>query len=517
MKAPEAQKRPGSDAIPMRVRIVPSRVELVLGVGLALYFAWIDCMFYSSKNVSATTVGPSFSTEAVYYVSIATLCSCLLAMALRPKRAGVMLFGGRALVAAPVGMGISALLMPLASFGNPLGVGAIALCGTLSGVTSCMCLMQWGATSSCLESREIVMTGAVAYALSYFVSTGFHALMDAQDSGLGSSLVILGLLGVALPLGSGTTLSHFAQKESIPLAEASVGNASPDVAGEEREARRIVYRIAGALVLIGFVLYSSWDLGFRLLGQEGKLSRSSLIYLEIALMVLIVAAGIAAAFAAKHPQRSVPACYRAIVLLSVLSVCLIPSALIMPKPTVTLTSACTSGMLNGLHLLMWITTVGICRRYRGHTVEYLATMRLGWAIGPLLGSLFSAVAARAGIGLSLLYLHMTACVVALFLVYSTVLPEAALVEALSIMPKKYRRPFKERCRVAAQMYGLTNRQLEIMMLFAKGRDSAYIQQELCLSKSTVSTHRQHIYGKLGVHSQQELLNKLYELEPPAEE
>ena len=51
-----------------------------------------------------------------------------------------------------------------------------------------------------------------------------------------------------------------------------------------------------------------------------------------------------------------------------------------------------------------------------------------------------------------------------------------------------------------------------MMYFAKGRDAAYIQQELVLTHSTVSSHRQHIYAKLGVHSQQELLDVLSETE-----
>ncbi|MFR5091378.1 MAG: response regulator transcription factor [Adlercreutzia equolifaciens] len=45
-----------------------------------------------------------------------------------------------------------------------------------------------------------------------------------------------------------------------------------------------------------------------------------------------------------------------------------------------------------------------------------------------------------------------------------------------------------------------------MIMFAKGRNLAYIQEELFISKSTVSTHRQHIYKKLGIHSQQELLD-----------
>ena len=55
----------------------------------------------------------------------------------------------------------------------------------------------------------------------------------------------------------------------------------------------------------------------------------------------------------------------------------------------------------------------------------------------------------------------------------------------------------------ASRCGLSERETEIMTLFAKGRNLAYIKTScMCLSKrGTVSTHRQHIY-QLGVHSKE---------------
>ena len=38
-----------------------------------------------------------------------------------------------------------------------------------------------------------------------------------------------------------------------------------------------------------------------------------------------------------------------------------------------------------------------------------------------------------------------------------------------------------------------------------GRDVPYIAERLCLSKNTVRTHVHNLYGKLDVHSRQELL------------
>ena len=55
-------------------------------------------------------------------------------------------------------------------------------------------------------------------------------------------------------------------------------------------------------------------------------------------------------------------------------------------------------------------------------------------------------------------------------------------------------------------YGLSDRETEIMTLYAKGRSYARLQEELSLSRGTVTTHLQHIYQKLDVHSKQEMLD-----------
>ena len=74
------------------------------------------------------------------------------------------------------------------------------------------------------------------------------------------------------------------------------------------------------------------------------------------------------------------------------------------------------------------------------------------------------------------------------------------------MPTDRKQRFQDRCRAVIERYHLTEREGEIMIMFAKGRNLPYVQEELCLSKSTVSTHRQHIYQKLGVHSAQEMID-----------
>ncbi len=70
-------------------------------------------------------------------------------------------------------------------------------------------------------------------------------------------------------------------------------------------------------------------------------------------------------------------------------------------------------------------------------------------------------------------------------------------------PRKAR--FMDRCTAVAEAYGLTPRETELMILYAKGHTSANIQQELFLSRGTVTTHLRHIYQKMEIHSKAELM------------
>jgi DNA-binding CsgD family transcriptional regulator len=66
--------------------------------------------------------------------------------------------------------------------------------------------------------------------------------------------------------------------------------------------------------------------------------------------------------------------------------------------------------------------------------------------------------------------------------------------------------FQEACQQLAVIHRLSQREAEIMELLARGRNATYIQQRLFISYSTVSSHRQNIYRKLGVHTHQELMS-----------
>lgn len=62
------------------------------------------------------------------------------------------------------------------------------------------------------------------------------------------------------------------------------------------------------------------------------------------------------------------------------------------------------------------------------------------------------------------------------------------------------------CARLTAEHGLTAREAEVLPLLARGRNVAYIMEELTLSRNTIKSYVARVYGKLDVHSHQELID-----------
>ena len=69
-------------------------------------------------------------------------------------------------------------------------------------------------------------------------------------------------------------------------------------------------------------------------------------------------------------------------------------------------------------------------------------------------------------------------------------------------------PFRERCEALAKQYELTERESEVFVLLAKGRNTEHIQKTLFISANTAKTHILHIYRKMAINSQQSLIDEV---------
>jgi DNA-binding CsgD family transcriptional regulator len=61
----------------------------------------------------------------------------------------------------------------------------------------------------------------------------------------------------------------------------------------------------------------------------------------------------------------------------------------------------------------------------------------------------------------------------------------------------------------AEELPLTGREIEVCQLLALGRPRAEIAERLGVSENTAVNHCRNLYGKLGVHSRAELVEKLH--------
>lgn len=74
--------------------------------------------------------------------------------------------------------------------------------------------------------------------------------------------------------------------------------------------------------------------------------------------------------------------------------------------------------------------------------------------------------------------------------------------------------WRRRCGEVGERYRLSPRQQDVLVYLAKGRNAEYIQKELTISSHTAKSHIYQIYRKLGVHSQQELIDLVEQTKLP---
>lgn len=64
----------------------------------------------------------------------------------------------------------------------------------------------------------------------------------------------------------------------------------------------------------------------------------------------------------------------------------------------------------------------------------------------------------------------------------------------------------KKCQAVAYECKLTKRESEVLNYLARGRNTAYVSEQLYLSRNTVKGYTKSLYAKLGVHSHQELID-----------
>lgn len=81
------------------------------------------------------------------------------------------------------------------------------------------------------------------------------------------------------------------------------------------------------------------------------------------------------------------------------------------------------------------------------------------------------------------------------------------IKAEPVSPAEYgASSFDDRCQGIGNRFGLSEREVDVLRLLARGYSSSSIQSELFIAAGTVNYHTRNVYAKLGVHSKQEVID-----------
>lgn len=396
-------------------------------------------------------------------------------------------------------------------------------------------------------SAALTGTGSALVFLSIgrrFVGTDVRSCMTGLLwATVGCAALTLGIMGLPLEAAIATEVA-------LPFLCVAALHRIPHPSEEDRDARmslgeristKMLLKLATCATVLGILTGITQGL---YLGSETVALSKTFQMLNSA--VPLVAALVLLGSTAAAREVTIETLYKPTIFVCIVGFALMP----LSSPDIALSFSVVSAGYTLFEILMWVILSEVASRFQFTSVQVfgfgralvlltgviagalIANMLLGLGVGP---QLFSAVAAVAVISITFLRTYvLTSADIAVFgqnLGEETdEVPAGAIGKgALSgkgpqsqtgvsakhahgqrtespagQAPQKV--PFQRKCAIIGDYYGLTRREIDVFRLIAAGRNSTRIQEELSISAGTVNTHSHHIFQKLDVHSQQEVID-----------
>lgn len=463
-----------------------------IGIALGCVLAW-PLMAFQSMNLYAGFDNREAILDQAYLLSIVATTATLAACGLFHKSFDRVLGSVLARWVFPAGMAIGTLLILGAGAPGAAGTAFAVGFGLATGVFSGLFLMNFGAVIGMLSIRQSAAAIAIGYLLSSVLFFAFLFFGQLEATLMCASMGPVA--AVFLFYGVSDLKMDKRQANSLPA------QADPDDA-DKRQLHSLILAFGLTMLVAG----ASYELSRTLYVQMGHFAAGA-----VTTLTAVGSIGVALVLITSRGIKGPEVIYRLITTFLLIGALLLPVPMLFPEVPAFVPLSIDVAAFQCLGMGMWILIAGLCRRYQTSCLFAFGIIRAVWAAGPLVGMLVGRWLWY-GVGLDAqgAFTAAATCVLLIVLVNNFVFTERSLALALSIMPTDRKQRFQDRCRAVIERYGLTEREGEVMIMFAKGRNLPYVQEELCLSKSTVSTHRQHIYQKLGVHSAQEMIDLIQE-------
>lgn len=466
---------------------IGKRGFFVTVIGLGLMLSWVNQLFsnFAVGHLSSTSFLPvtefpyalvTFSSGIVYIALIVSKPSGRDSeTAIKPALA----------LNATIVMTLSSLLMSV----FPLSPMPLIVVGSILGG------LGWAALG--LAWNELLVKSSQnesALAITLGITLGF-----LSSTVLISFPTISSLLAIAYP----TVIYSMLRQASTDLAKKPIktGDESSTVlANDGKEASRLIARMAIFSFLVCFA-YKLVTIPYLPIAPGESLQMTSY---GIGVTSILIGAGmiICVLASSKRDGRYPTFWYRiaffALTLSAVLSIA---------ETNAIDTELVALGAYQIVRMFIWISAVAIGISSAPHArVAYcacLAGLSIGLSLGMFAEPCFLALSSRHGeADFYFSFIGIAILMIAFIFVFSE--QHALLIQRKYFCERKL--SFREKCDIVAKRYHLSPRESEVLSLLATGRSASYIQDSLCLSKSTVATHREHVYQKTGVHSKQGLID-----------
>lgn len=477
-----------------------------IGIALGCSLAW-PLMAFQCMNVYQGLPSYEALLDQSYLLSITATCATLALCGLFHKRFDHILGSVTARFAFPGGLAMCTLLALGVGVEGGAGTAFLVAYGIGTGVFSALFLMNFGAVLGMLslnQSAAAITIGYLSSTLLFFLFLffgRFEAVIFCASMGP--------VAGAFLFFGANSLKMSKKQACALPRQTKT----------DDPSERKQLHGLMASFSLTMLIAGASYEMSRTLYVQMGQFASGNVLPYAIAqgavtTLTVLGTMAIALVLITRSDIHGTSICYRLVIVFLMIGALLVPTPLIFPNVSAIGPLAIDVAAFQCLGMGMWLLISGLCRRYQTSCLFAFGIIRAAWSAGPLVGMLIGRwLWYGAGLDTQRAFVAACLCVCLIVVVNNFVFTENALARALSIMPTERKQHFQDRCRAVIERYGLTEREGEVMILFAKGRNLPYVQEELCLSKSTVSTHRQHIYQKLDVHSSQEMID-LIQAEKP---
>lgn len=481
-----------------------------MGNRAALKDAWANAVTRANMTLAvgfgcAVSISPTLLAAATPDNVMSALVSkpphgaCMPSLVAAALACLVLFLGGRRLfpllerTVKPLALGVAMALMgavlvlPLVTQNSVTVTGNVVI--AVAGALTVLLYLFWMQVFGRLSVQSMFLT----LFLSQVLTCAINAIVSMAN------IYTVIATSIALPLVS-TICLRVGQREQA-------GEQPPRTASVPREGRGTSARM---LVKLGVIVFA-WGVIDHLFRSEfDAFMRTQLIsspfavaYHAAAFVVVVAAVAFVYALLAYRERFQFGHLYRMIFLMGLASILLLP--IVLAGEAAIAGYTCSVIMYQLVFLLIWVIAASVFRDRSSYAPGFFGFVYGSWSLGSLGGALFSSVFVQ-HLTMDNVHLIVFAAVLAVAVGYAAVFTEADANALVQIVPFKHKTPFKAKCQAVARAYQLSPRETEIAMLIAQGRDSAHIENKLFLSRSTVQTHRMHLYQKLDIHNRQELLD-----------